>query len=125
VNAAAMAPGHLGCCYEGQSGFRRPAQLLLLCCVLLLLCLRAAQADTAAATSPCPGKPRCVQLVVDGTVESIPPIFRAAVTNSSVNEIVLAGSRYVLRPSSWALYTQQQPYRLARNLTIRGHKVSQ
>lgn len=125
MNAAAMAGGHLGFCSEGHTGLRRPARVLLLCCVLLLLCLRAAQADTAAATLPCPGKPRCVQLAVDGTVESIPPIFRAAVTNSSVNEIVLAGSRYVLRPSSWTLYTQQQPYRLTRNLTIRGHKVSQ
>lgn len=107
-----------------------PARPLWLCCGMLLLLLswRTAQADAVppgGATKPCPGKPHCVQLVVDGTIESIPPIFRAAVTNSSVNEIVLAGSRYVLRPSSWAIYTQQQPYRLARNLTIRGHKVGE
>lgn len=61
-----------------------------------------------------------MSLVVDGTIQSIPPIFRQAVTNSSVNEIVLASSRYVLRPSSWAVFSQQEPYRLRRNLTIRG-----
>lgn len=84
---------------------------------------QAALAESNSASVPCPGKPNCVMLVVDGTVQSVPPIFRAAVTNTSINEIVLAGPRYVLRPTSWTVYSQQQPYRLTRNLTVRGLQV--
>lgn len=100
-------------------------QLLLL--LLLLLAPGCSSSSEAAALSdgpqaitPCPGKPHCVQLVVDGTIVSVPPLFRQSVTNASVNEIVLPGTRYVLRPSSWTVFSQQQPYRLTRNLTIRG-----
>lgn len=82
-----------------------------------------AQAGVGSPVVPCPGRPRCVMLVLDGTDTMLPPIFGAAITNNSINEIVLAGTRYVLRPSSWTVFTQQQPFRLTRNLTIRGVQV--
>lgn len=110
--------GQHGCCACFQQWQSR--RLLLSCIILLLFFEEVLMADISQALVPCPGKPHCVALVVDGTIASVPPIFRQAVTNASVNEIVLAGSRYVLRPSSWTVFTQQQPYRLQRNLTIRG-----
>lgn len=98
---------------------------MLLCWLVLLpspLGVRA-QAGVGGAVVPCLGRPRCVMLVVDGTDTTVPPIFRAAISNTSINEIVLAGTRYVLRPSSWTVFTQQQPLRLTRNLTVRGMQV--
>lgn len=102
---------------------RWSAGVTTLCWLVLLLPWRGVCAESNSAALPCPGKPACVMLVVDGTIATMPPIFRAAVTNTSINEIVLAGPRYVLRPSSWTVYSQQQPYRLNRNLTIRGLQV--
>lgn len=119
-------PMQQGGCHSGLSA--GTAHAMFMCCASLLLLLLSlplgAQADdSVAVTRPCPGRPRCVQLVVDGTVATVPPLFRESIKNTSINEIVLAGSRYVLRPSSWAMYNKQQPYRLARNLTVRGLQV--
>lgn len=98
---------------------------MLLCWLMLLSSPPGVRAETGlgSAMVPCPGKPRCVILTVDGTDQTLPPIFRAAISNTSINEIVLGGTRYVLRPSSWTVFTQQQPFRLTRNLTVRGMQV--
>lgn len=90
--------------------------------VLVLVPWRGVHAQSNSAVLPCPGKPACIMLAVDGT-GSEPPIFRAAITNTSINEILLAGPRYVLKPTYWTVYSQQQPYRLTRNLTIQGLQV--
>lgn len=112
-------------CFRSWYRHHLSAVSMILCWLLLLGLWPAAQAaGPDSAIVPCPGKPSCVMLVVDGTNPSLPPMLRDSMTNTSINEIVLAGNRYALRPAAWAVYTQQQPFLLKRNLTIRGLQVS-
>jgi hypothetical protein len=121
---AAAAMGQHGCFGYGYRHHLSTVSMILCWLLLLGLWPAAHAAGSDAAVVPCPGRPGCVMLVVDGTVASVPPILRESLRNTSINEIILTGSRYVLRPAAWAVYTQQQPFVLERNVTIRGLQVS-
>jgi hypothetical protein len=124
--AAASAAGRSSSHSWHEWGCPTPLlQLLLLwCSAAALLAGRCHAAEEATPMtvqlSACAGKPSCAMLTTDGTVATMPPLFLQAITNSSMDEIVVTGDRYVLRPSAWAHLSQQAPYVISRNITIHG-----